>query len=57
MEFLVVQHSIGRNVKCVCLFIFGPHINKIILIGKPEGKQPLARPRRRCEHNIRMDLR
>jgi len=25
--------------------------------GKPEGKRPLMRPRRRCEDNIKMDLR
>ena len=28
-----------------------------ILIGKPEGKRPLGRPRRRWEGNIRMDLK
>jgi hypothetical protein len=27
-----------------------------ILVGKPEGKRPLGRPRRRWEVNIRMDL-
>jgi hypothetical protein len=27
------------------------------LVGKPEGKRPLERPRRRWEDNIRMDLR
>ena len=27
-----------------------------VLLGKPEGKRPLGRPRRRCVHNIRMDL-
>ena len=27
------------------------------LVGKPEGKRPLGRPRRRCEDNIKMDLR
>ena len=26
------------------------------LVGKPEGKSPLGRPRRRCVDNIRMDL-
>jgi hypothetical protein len=26
-------------------------------VGKPEGKRPLERPRRRWEDNIRMDLR
>jgi hypothetical protein len=27
-----------------------------VLIGRPEGKRPLGRPRRRCEDNIKMDL-
>ena len=27
-----------------------------ILTGKPTGKRPLGRPRRRWEYNIRMDL-
>jgi hypothetical protein len=28
-----------------------------ILVGKPEGKRPLGRTRRRWEDNIKMDLR
>jgi hypothetical protein len=28
-----------------------------ILVGKPEGKRPLERPRRRWVENIKMDLR
>jgi hypothetical protein len=28
-----------------------------ILVGKPEGKRPLERPRRRSVDNIKMDLR
>jgi len=28
-----------------------------ILVGKPEGKKSLGRPRRRRDDNIRMDLR
>jgi hypothetical protein len=32
-------------------------MHTIILIGKPEEKRPLRRPRRRWEDNIRMDLR
>jgi hypothetical protein len=28
-----------------------------ILVGKPEGKRPTGRPRRRWENNITMDLR
>jgi hypothetical protein len=28
-----------------------------ILVGKPEGKRPLGRPRRRCVDNVKMDVR
>jgi hypothetical protein len=28
-----------------------------VLVGKPEGKRPLGRPRRRWENGIRKDLR
>jgi hypothetical protein len=28
-----------------------------ILVGKPEGKRPLGRPRRRWMNNIKMDIR
>jgi hypothetical protein len=27
-----------------------------VLVGKPEGKKPLGRPRHRWEYNIKMDL-
>jgi hypothetical protein len=27
-----------------------------LLVGKPEGKRPLRRPRRRWEDNLKMDL-
>jgi hypothetical protein len=27
-----------------------------VLVGKPEGKRPLGRPRRRLEDNIKMDF-
>ena len=27
-----------------------------VLVGKPEGKRPLGRPRRRWEYNIKLDL-
>jgi hypothetical protein len=26
------------------------------VVGKPEDKRPLARPRRRCDDSIKMDL-
>ena len=29
----------------------------IVLVGKPESKRPLGRPRRRWENNIKIDLR
>jgi hypothetical protein len=28
-----------------------------VLVGRPEGRRPLGRPRRRWEDNINMDLR
>jgi len=28
-----------------------------VLVGKPEGKRPLGRPRRRWEDNIKMNLK
>jgi hypothetical protein len=28
-----------------------------VLVGRPEGKRPLGRPRRRWKYNIKMDLR
>jgi hypothetical protein len=28
-----------------------------VLVGRPEGKRPLRRPRRRWENNIKLDLR
>jgi hypothetical protein len=27
-----------------------------VLVGKPEGRRPMGRPRRKWENNIRMDL-
>jgi len=27
-----------------------------VLVGKSEGKRPLGRPRRKWDHNIKMDL-
>ena len=28
-----------------------------LIVGKPEGKRPVSRPRMRCENNINHDLR
>jgi hypothetical protein len=47
-----IQHDVGG----AC----GTHgrVEKVykVLVGKPEGKRPLGRPRRRWEDGIRMDL-
>jgi hypothetical protein len=32
-------------------------VHNNILVGKPEGRRPLGRPRHRWEDNIKMDLR
>jgi hypothetical protein len=34
-----------------------PVFQDMVLVGKPEGKRPLGRPRRRWEDGIKMDLR
>jgi len=34
----------------------GESINVYRILGKPEGKRPLVRPRHRWEDNIKMDL-
>jgi hypothetical protein len=39
------------------LINYKPFGNKLVLVGKPEGKGPCIRPRRRWEDNIRTDLR
>jgi hypothetical protein len=36
--------------------ILGASIGYRVLVGKPEGRRPLGRPRRRWEDGIRMDL-
>jgi hypothetical protein len=38
----------------ICISIF--FCCKIDVAGRPEGKRPLGRPRRRWEDNIKMDL-
>jgi hypothetical protein len=34
----------------------GRNVNRV-LVGKPEGKRPLGRPRRGWEYGIKIDLR
>jgi hypothetical protein len=35
---------------------WGMHVMHGVLVGRPEGKRPLGRPRHRWEDNIKMDL-
>jgi hypothetical protein len=59
-----ISPSIIRMIKSRCMRWAG-HVARMgekrtayrILVGKPEGKSPLGRPRRRCVDNIKMDLR
>ena len=44
------------NVKFVLFVLFTKRMNVRVLVGKPVGKRPLGRPRRRWVDNIRMDL-
>jgi len=45
-------------------FVWAGHVARMgedrgvhrVLMGKPEGKRPFGRPRRRWEDNIKMDL-
>jgi hypothetical protein len=61
------QHNLKIRIKSVtaCIlfattYIF--HMREVrgaynILVGRPEGRRPLGRPRSRWEDNIKMDLR
>jgi len=42
----------------VCVLISNSNVSSInrVLVGKPEGKSPIGRPRRRWEDNIKMDF-
>jgi hypothetical protein len=61
---LYSSHSIVRMIKARRMRWAG-HVARMgdlrgaynILVGRPEGRRPLGRPRRRWEDNIKMDLR
>jgi len=63
-DFLGVLYAVRRLTSCVCNITeikeVLPHFEEKgahrVLVGKPEGKRPLGRPRRRLVDNIRMDL-
>ena len=64
LHALYSSPNIIRNLKSRRLR-WGEHVARTeqsrnayrVLVGKPESKRPLGRPRRRWEDNIKMDLR
>ena len=52
---LMIKSSRMRWAGHVARMEDGRGVHKV-LVGKPEGKRPLGRPRRRWEDNIKMDL-
>ncbi|KAJ4432652.1 hypothetical protein ANN_21275 [Periplaneta americana] len=64
LHALYSSPDIIRNIKSRLLRWAG-HVARMgesrnayrVLVGRPEGKRPLGRPRRRWEDNIKMDLR
>ncbi|KAJ4431865.1 hypothetical protein ANN_20471 [Periplaneta americana] len=64
LHALCISPDIIRNIKSRRLRWAG-HVTRMgefrnayrVLVGRPEGKRPLGRPRRRWEDNIKMDLR
>ena len=63
LNYLYCSPNIVREIKSrrmrraghVARMEEGRDVHKV-LVGKPEGKRPLGRPRRRLEDNIKMDL-
>ena len=58
---LLTQFSSGDKIEknemgAACSAYRGEETHIQCLVGKPEGKRPLWRPRRRWEENINMDL-
>ena len=51
----VVKSRRMRWVGHVARMVEGRGVHRV-LVGKPEGKRPLGRPRHRWEDNIKMDL-
>jgi hypothetical protein len=50
---MAISHLLCFNLKKIC---FNGMSIRNLLVGKPEGKRPLGRPRRRWVDNIRMDF-
>jgi hypothetical protein len=52
---IYLQDLITQRFQTIIFHKLGVLCSKV-LVGKPEGKRPLGRPRRRWEDNIKMDL-
>ena len=50
---IIIIRTVLQLLLLLLLRVVGVHR---VLVGKPEGKRPLGRPRRRWEDNIKMDL-
>jgi hypothetical protein len=46
-----------KNVTCYEMFQSASDLDWLFFVGRPEGKRPLGRPRRRWEDDIKIDLR
>ena len=63
--FFDSESATELNSELVTLMRWAGHVARMgedrgvhrVLVGKPEGKRPLGRPRRRWEDNIKMDLK
>jgi hypothetical protein len=55
----IIRQTISRQMKWAGHVAHMGEERKVykVLVGKPEGKRPLGRPRPRSENGIRMDLR
>jgi len=62
---IIVLHSISQtDFKIIFCFVWAVHVARFgeergvyrVLLGKPDGKRPLVRPRSRWVDNIRTDL-
>jgi hypothetical protein len=57
-KYVSPMHMLYINVPLYIFFRMGETRNAYrILVGNPEGKRPLGRPRHRWVDNIKMDLR
>ena len=53
---MTYEKTQNQKYSCKNIKVFKSLVGYIIFKGKPTGKRPLGRPRRRWEDNIRMDL-